>query len=415
MKKRFDICITFAKNYLHFARSFTENFLKFHPDSRVFGLLVDELNGEFDPEKEKFIFIDIKELKIKNYEAFTFKYIPNDLNTAVKPRLLEYLYNKYSDIEKLCYFDPDIRFYKPIKHIEDLLDDYNFVVTPHLTAPVIEDGHSPSDLTMLIYGTYNLGFFGTRRSEETFKMLRWWDQKVYDQAPSFLEETGLYTDQKWINLLDGFFERKYVLRDIGYNVAYWNLQERKNIGKKNGEYFVNDKPLFFFHFSGFLIENRELLSRHQDRYMLKDMNETVRGIFEEYRKSAINSGYYETKKWKYAYGFFDNGIKISSILRNFYFERNDLRKAFPNPYRAGPKSYFEWLMFWHDNKLTCNLLDYVYSLHTEMHKTFGDIGEHNFIEFARWGQKVLKEKYNVEQCFIEEIDKLIKRNAMTLI
>ena len=50
------------------------------------------------------------------------------------------------------------------------------------------------------------------------------------------------------------FATTAVLRDPGLNVAYWNLHSGTYRGPADGSVQVGDRPLRFFHFSGFDVE-----------------------------------------------------------------------------------------------------------------------------------------------------------------
>jgi hypothetical protein len=43
------------------------------------------------------------------------------------------------------------------------------------------------------------------------------------------------------------------------------------------------------------------------------------------------------------YGQFDNGVKIPRSTRLLYRDRRDLAQKFPDPFRTGHGSFFEWL------------------------------------------------------------------------
>jgi len=51
-------------------------------------------------------------------------------------------------------------------------------------------------------------------------------------------------------LLPIFFEKVYILKDEAYNVATWNIHKRK-IKFEEDKWYVNEKLLRFYHFSGF--------------------------------------------------------------------------------------------------------------------------------------------------------------------
>lgn len=53
-----------ARNYLPLARTLCESFLEHHPLGHFFVLLVDEFEGEFDPNTEKFELIRLDALNL---------------------------------------------------------------------------------------------------------------------------------------------------------------------------------------------------------------------------------------------------------------------------------------------------------------------------------------------------------------
>ena len=62
-------------------------------------------------------------------------------------------------------------------------------------------------------------------------------------------EAGYFTDQRWIDAVPVFFEHE-VVRDLGCNVAYWNLHERTLAVDESGAWTAGGVALRFFHFSG---------------------------------------------------------------------------------------------------------------------------------------------------------------------
>jgi len=106
-KQEVTVCTIVSKNYLAHARTFTSSFLKTNPKGKVFVLLVDEVDEKFEPAKEKFELITLKEIGMNDLNSFCFKYTVLEQNTSAKAQFLEYLFEKYQ-LKKLCYFDPDI-------------------------------------------------------------------------------------------------------------------------------------------------------------------------------------------------------------------------------------------------------------------------------------------------------------------
>jgi glycosyltransferase involved in cell wall biosynthesis len=308
------ICTIIAKNYLAQARCLTHSFLTQHPNGRVFVLVVDQLEGYFDPSQERFETVKIDEIGIKDWVYMTYRYTMLELSTAVKPFFLEYLFRQF-ELDKICYFDPDIYFYKPIDEIWDMLNSYSIVLTPHLV-DFLEDEFRPNELNILQSGSYNLGFIGVSKTFELDRSLHWWQRKVIKYCVVAIEQ-GLFVDQKWMDLAPSLFTGVYIHRDPGCNVAYWNLNHR-HVACENGEYTVNGSPLKFFHFSGFSPDRMDVLSKHQNRFTFQDLP-NVKPLFEGYRDCLLTHDYATVKNWPYTYTYEnDLGVRIPDVGRTLW-------------------------------------------------------------------------------------------------
>jgi len=333
------ICTIISKNYLPYARVLADSFRE-HNRGDVYVLLVDKVDGCFDPAKENFKLIELDALRplIPDFDKFCFQYTILELNTAAKPYFLEYLFDKYG-MKKLVYFDPDILITGNLRELSSLLDTHSMVLTPHLTAP-IEDSSKPSEIDIIKAGTYNLGFIALSNKKNSRDHLKWWQKRLHSHCIVAIAD-GYFVDQKWMDLVPGFYDDVFILREPGYNTAYWNYHCRE-VTTESGKILVNGKPSYFFHFSGFDPENLEPISKHQNRFTLKDIP-AIRPLFELYRDKVLAAGWSTTKGWPYFYDRFDNGVKIPSLARRLILEMGENAAKFGNPFNAGENSFYDWL------------------------------------------------------------------------
>ena len=301
-------------------------------------LLVDEPDAATTAESYPFEVVYAKELPIEDFCGVAFRFDVLELNTNVKPTFLKYLLRR-DGTEKVVYLDPDIYFYRSLEVVFDLLDEYSIVLTPHSLMP-IRDSFKPAEQDFLRTGVFNLGFIGLHSGEETFRMLDWWEERCltlgYHEIPS-----GLFVDQKWINLVPCFFSSVHILKHPGCNMAYWNLHERTLEKSPSGEWLVNGQfSLIFFHFSGIVPDSETVLSKYQNRFQFSqrpDLSE----LFLQYRaelKKTLQQ--YEPSNLVYSYGCFSNGKPIPLLTRRIF---GRLREKFGpvNPFDAtGP--FFKW-------------------------------------------------------------------------
>jgi hypothetical protein len=324
-------CTIISPNYLAYARTVASSYMAHHPGHRFFVLIVAD-HAEpaiFATDPEVFTPVSLHHIGLEDPYREAMKYDILELNTNVKPTFLKHLIATYS-LDKLVYLDPDIFVYAPLTPVFDALDHHDAVLTPHITTPVF-DGKSPSEQDHLYNGTYNLGFFGVRRSEQGGRILTWWEQRCLELG--FSEgRSGLFVDQKWMNLAPGFFNVG-ILRHLGLNMAYWNLHERSLAETATG-YVVNQtEPLRFFHFSGIVVSDPAMLSRNTDRYTLAQRPDLHR-LFADY-KARVNASH-DTTLEAIPYGFdaFSDGTALNRLARRI-FSKHHARWPGQNPFDAG--------------------------------------------------------------------------------
>lgn len=325
---RGDIAFTIvSKNYLHVALTLRNSFLKNNPDHKFVIWIVDmitdaselrELSVLSDGGVDFIFWHDVVQShKQYHFEQMFFKYSIMEMNTAIKPFILEhYIRTGY---KKIYYIDPDICFYSPIITLQKALDDYDIVLTPHMMSPY-EDDKKPSEQDILQAGSYNLGFIAIKSSLEALKLCVWWKQKLF-QACFVDLQNGLFVDQKWMDLTPSLFNNVFILKDYGHNVAYWNIHER-TISKKDDVYFVNNDKLVFFHFSGLTFEDVSLISKHQNRFNLSMLSKEYNELFVSYSHQVKNNNSVIFKKMKYYYNYlFSTEVSLPNYLRRTILER----------------------------------------------------------------------------------------------
>ena len=320
-------CTIIAKNYLAMARVLAESFARHNPGSNFFVLLMDPVEGCFNPAQEQFHLVETRHLPIPDLEKVLFKYDVLEASTAVKPYFMEYLLERHN-IRKLVYLDPDVLVLSTFDGIWRALEESAIVLTPHITRQYPDQAH-PNERDLVVAGSYNLGFIGVRRCETTDQFLRWWQRMVYNNCVSF-PERGLFVDQKFVNLVPGLYGDVRILREAKYNVAYWNLHERQ-ITMENDEVLVEGGACCFFHFSGFDPAEPAEISKHQTRYKMSELGEG-RELFRRYRSLLLKHGWKQSARWAYTYDYFDNGERIPKSARRYYWSLGDELREFSDPF-----------------------------------------------------------------------------------
>ena len=332
-------CTVSSKARLAHVNVLAESLSTYHPGAQIFCLLVDSMENFLDQVSLKKNIELIKTSTLKNVPNFTelfFKYNAFEATTALKPYLCEHLFKTYN-MRKLVYLDSDIYVTSNMDELNNMLEGFSIILTPHITQQLPLDGFHPDELTFLKAGAFNTGFIGISNMQETLNFLSWWKNRLWLFGIASAAE-GMFMDQRWIDLVPSLFDKVYILRNPGYNAAYWNLHERK-FSFSEEKILVNDELLKFFHFSGFDPDDIEVISKHQTRYKLVHFPE-LRTLFELYKKLLVENGYNTVRHWPYSYDFFDNGSEIPDRARRVYWSLGDKAKKFGDPFAIGRKNAF---------------------------------------------------------------------------
>lgn len=298
-----------SRNYLSTARVLARSYAAVHPDSAFYVFICDELDG-VDAEAEPFQLLSLADVPIPGPAYFFTQYSVMEANTAVKPFVLDHLLFTVGH-EKVAYIDPDIQMFQPMSEMWAALDDSSIVLTPHMRQPLADDKH-PTELGILQSGTYNLGFVGLKADETARRFLEWWQERLYRDCIVDIPR-GLFVDQKWVDLVPGYFQAVHILHAPTYNVAYWNLHDREVVFDGDTP-TVDGQPLVFFHFSGYSPFFPDRLSKHQNRHDLADLP-GVRRLCDGYGARLLEEDHVRQSAIPYAWATLPNGVKVSGAVR----------------------------------------------------------------------------------------------------
>lgn len=301
-----------ACNYFAHALTLRESVIEHEPDARFVIVLVDRKDTGFLKAWPDVEVIWAADLGIKDFSRHALRFDVIELSTNVKPTVGKRLLEEH---EFVLYIDPDIYLYRDMRDVWAMLQDSNVVVTPACLNPVL-DGFRPDDLEFMRVGTFNLGFIGLKRSEETLRFLDWWEARCLELG--FMEtQSGLFVDQKWLTLAVGYFQGIAISRHPGMNVAQWNLHER-HLSQKADKVMVNEcRPLLFMHFSSFDPDTPDLVAKRQNRYARGDRPDFCL-VSMHYAERLIANGFHAMQKYNYGYDYFSDGAYVSPTTRRIF-------------------------------------------------------------------------------------------------
>lgn len=279
--------------------------------------------------------IPVKKLKIPNFERFIYKYSVVEASTAVKGYFFQELLKRFPYENQFVFLDPDILVTGPFDELRKTLTKHNIVLVPHITEPELQmEAIIDNEISSLRHGVFNLGFLGLRRSNEASSFLKWWTARLHEFC--FIDfYNGLFTDQRWMDLAPCFFN-VHIFKNVGYNVAPWNLSTRKIYKDKKGIYYVAGERLIFYHFSGWDSgANEDMTSTYSEGS--KDAIHELRLI---YNKLLEKEGQNKLKNLKWSFDYYTNGRKVQQRHRKIYRSAIFFEKVFHDPFNIESYPFF---------------------------------------------------------------------------
>ena len=341
-------------NYLAKARVLCKTLKQHNPDCRFFLGLTGDVPEGVNPAAEPFdaILLTSELDLIPQKDIFFFNHTITEICTAVKPALALTIMQKYH-AQKVVYLDPDIMVFSHLGELETLLDSHSMIFTPHQTDFEDDDSYVVSnEILFLKRGTYNLGFFAVKADETGLRFLNWWHSRVmlycFDDDYELIKVLeplgllGLFTDQKWIDLVPAFFDGYYILKNAGYNVSTWNMTKRKIRKVSDDSYTINDQPLMFFHFSGFDAKGHH--NEMQRALTYDSENSDAAQLSAHYESELEINGQSIVEKIPHKYARYSNGQLITKVERKLLHVRKDVWEHFPDPFEVKEGfCYYNWV------------------------------------------------------------------------
>lgn len=160
---------------------------------------------------------------------------------TITPILPQFLFDKYK-MDKLYYTDADISFVSSVNEIEEIMDKYSLMVSPHEN-PV---AHAAA-------GYFNVGILGYRNDDNCLSFLKWWQEKCLEWCEWIALPDGRIADQGYLNILQksNQFQNVLICGHPGVNLGPWNLALHKTEIINNKIVLDGKYNLICFHFHGY--------------------------------------------------------------------------------------------------------------------------------------------------------------------
>jgi hypothetical protein len=317
-------CTSVCLNHLAKAKILSKSLKKHSPKSKLVVCLLEKSIPPHLVDDQDFDEVILaKDMGFANFETTIFKYTQYEAACACKGQLVKYVYQKYSDEKFISYIDSDTQVFSRFDEVFAAFKTHSIVFTPHYNEPP-KHTHTiwgeNAEILILRVGIINGGYIGLKRSKEAEAFLDWWTTRL-ERYAFYDAEQGLFTDQRWLTAAMILFDKIYVLKHDGYNVAFWNINQR-SITMKDDSYLSNGAAFRFFHFS-----NINYL-----RYNLPPDSPAISMVVHQYLSQLEEYENLYPTHFEWSYDFFDDGQRIEDISRAAFKYNPKLEERTKNPY-----------------------------------------------------------------------------------
>jgi hypothetical protein len=271
-----------SEHYLAHARTLAASLRRHNPEVGFTALVV---GGGATDRAEPFAMINEHDVGVDDLARRRRAYDDFEYALSFKPALLEWLLERD---ETALYLDADSYVVGSVAELPETLASADFGLTPHLAAPLPDDGLQPSAVNLLRSGTFNAGFVAARRTDGAAAFLRWWGERLVDGCRNDLA-AGYFVDQRWLDFAPSLFPGLRILRERGWNLGHWNLSGEE-LTRCAGGWRIGPGPVRTCHFSGFDPEAPQRLSKHQNRIVVR-RDTPLAELCQTYATELLANGY----------------------------------------------------------------------------------------------------------------------------
>jgi len=163
---------------------------------------------------------------------------------ALTPFIVKY-FQDINPAKQITYVDADLFFLGKVEDLTNLAAKHDVGITPH---------RFKSKMSHLEqFGRYNVGLVQFNETSGSKRVLEFW-LKACIESTSTKVSSKVFGDQKYLDRFQEFGD-VFVFKSPGVNAAPWNTNMIVQNADKNC-ILVDNKKLYFFHFSGLKIFKR---------------------------------------------------------------------------------------------------------------------------------------------------------------
>ena len=188
------------------------------------------------------------------------------------PSLPLFIFEKNPVVELVTYLDADLYFFSPLDSLFDEIAEYSIAIIPHRFPPSFRKAER--------HGIYNVGWVSFRRDSNGLACLQRWRTQCIERCVDS-NDTTQFADQRYLDDWPSTFQNLVVLQHKGANLAAWNIANYK-ITAQDGNIYVDDEPLLFFHFHGLRRLNRYVYDTCFQHYGAKLSPLVIHQIYQPY-------------------------------------------------------------------------------------------------------------------------------------
>jgi glycosyltransferase involved in cell wall biosynthesis len=337
-----------ARNYLASVLLLGESLARVMPDWLFTAVVIDASGAELEVlgrrwPSMRFVSPESLPIEASTRSRMQLYYDLTEYATAIKSAALQW---QLEETEVAVYLDPDIEVFSDLSLLAEGARSHGVALTPHVTAPSPRDFKDTSEEAFLTTGQFNLGFIAV--SDLGAPFLDYWAERLERHA-RIDTAAGYFTDQRWVDAVPILFDH-LVVRDHGFNVAYWNLHQRTLSDAPDGGVLVDGAPLRFFHYSGHDARQPLILSKYAPNTRVSvAAAPTLRRVLLE-RAERVTAKELEVETPSYRWARLEDGRVVPPELRGGYWHAVDsaLRSGSelpPAPGWTSPSPDFDsWLV-----------------------------------------------------------------------